>query len=463
MLTRSVRLTVLGLLLAALVATVHAAELDWTVELLPADADWLLAIPNCVNDHEEICGVYVEEGGWYFAQKGILWRGGGYEDLATTVGLPTGKVYSQANGISNRGIVVGSAYDLDGRTVSSPQTAVAWDLRAGTVHDLHPAAFGYAESAAIAVDDTGRIAGAARTFDPPNSVFEERAVVWERGSTWTARLLPFPTGSDFTVSAAFAVHESGLVAGWMQDDLFSLEPHATVWLPDGTIVDLHEDILALDEDMSWTRAFGVDQEGRVVGHALGLLTGRALPWTWTAEDGVQALDTGDSEQFIVSDAIQGYADLVVGADGDANAGGQVAAIWTEGDLTWLPLLDGLRNMWATSVSTKGVIVGHAIPTPNSWWWQGSRGFIATPTPDPERLLARLIGIVERADLPRGVQTALLAKLAAASGDGSGESVKPGPLGAFSNLVEAQYGQKIPTDLGDDLLADVEEIADLLTD
>ena len=460
---RSLAMVLMSLVLLALAATVRAADLEWSVEVLPAESGWLLAIPNGVNDREEVCGVYVEEGGWYFAQKGLVWRNGGYDDLASTVGLPAGKVYSQANAISNRGVVVGSAYDLDGRVTTAPQTAVAWDLRARTVRDLHPAALGYAESSAIAVDDTGRIVGAVRTFDPPNGIFDQRAIVWGPGAESTGRLLPFPAGSDFTVSAAFAVHESGLVVGWTQSDLFSSEPHATAWLPDGTILDLHEEILALDGDMSWTRAFGVDPNGRILGHALSFATGRGLPWTWTAEDGVQALDTGDGGPFIVTDGIQDYADLVVGADGDANAGEQRAAVWIDGMLTWMPLLDGMRNMWATGVNSKGVIVGQAILSPNAYWWQGSRGFIARPAPDAERLLARLIGIVERSGIEAGLRTALLAKLDAAARGGTGGIVMAGPLGAFSRLVHAQDGKKIPSTQVDELLADAAEIAGLLSD
>lgn len=450
-----------SLVVVALVAAAHAGDLEYDVELLPSESDWLLALPSGVNDQGEICGVYVDAGGWYFAQKGIVWRGGAYEDLASIAGMPAGRDYSQANAINNRGVVVGSAYGLSGTTTTAPQVAVAWDLRAGTHRVLHPPTFGYAESSAAAVDDTGRIVGAARTFDPANGVFEQRAVVWEPGAA--PRLLPFPSGSTYTVSAAFAVHDSGLMAGWTQPDLFSQEPHATVWLPDGRILDLHSAIVALDSRMTWTRAFGVDENGRVVGHAFGVSNSDGLAWAWTLDGGVVGLDSTGRAPFIVHDAIGDFADLVVGAAGDPNLGEQRAAVWNAGDRVDLPLLTGIRNMWTTGVNTKGVFVGQAILPPGAFWWQGCRGYVATPAPDPGRLLARLVGMVERADLPDGLRNALLAKLSAAARGTNDADVNAGPLGAFGNLVRAQRGKAIPADLADTWRSDAAEIESLLDD
>ena len=75
------------LVVATLAATARGAEPEWTIGLLPAESDWLLAIPNGVNDRGEVCGVYVDAGGWYYAQKGLIWRDGGYAVGALLAGV----------------------------------------------------------------------------------------------------------------------------------------------------------------------------------------------------------------------------------------------------------------------------------------------------------------------------------------------------------------------------------------
>jgi probable HAF family extracellular repeat protein len=153
--------------------------------------------------------------------------------------------------INNRGVVVGAlSNQVNGRV------AFVWE--AGHVQSL--GTFGYAESAAMDINDQGEVVGLAQTVDPgipsllggaPQPEIQQRAFRWFQG---TATLLGAPGGPN---TVAMAVNRHGQIAGSVQqgDGTFRAFLYA-----EGVMTNLGGAV-------RHSQAYDVNDRGEVVGYA----------------------------------------------------------------------------------------------------------------------------------------------------------------------------------------------------
>lgn len=182
---------------------------------------------------------------------GFLWQDGVIAPLPTLGGNN-----AQANGVNNRGQVVGYAENSTrDPTCIAPQVlqfeAVMWGPKRGEVQELPPLPDDL-DGAAIAINDKGQVAGCSGICGNASGFGCVHAVVWQNGS-------PIRIGDlGGTVNLAGGINERGQVVGG------SLLPdntvHSFLW-QNGVITDLGTlpgDVLVF--------AGGFNNKGQVVGH-----------------------------------------------------------------------------------------------------------------------------------------------------------------------------------------------------
>ncbi|WP_027713670.1 hypothetical protein [Desulfuromonas sp. TF] len=202
-----------------------------------------------INNEGQIVGEALTDSGLV----AVLWNAGG----ADPVSLGTlGGAFSAAYHISDNGLIVGEAELENGNT-----SAVVWMVDATGAITHGPIALGTAgddfiSSIAFGVDNFGRVSGESETADG-----EIHATLWTLDP---ATLVPSEiadlgvAGAD---SSAYAVNESGRIAGWDGRDGVSL---ASVWDTRNTsLVDL------ILEEGSFSQAYGLNEQNLTVGVSAG--------------------------------------------------------------------------------------------------------------------------------------------------------------------------------------------------
>ncbi len=164
--------------------------------------------------------------------RAFLWQEGTMTDLGTLGGTS-----SEAWGVSDTGIVVGSA-----QTPNDTWHAFAWED--GVITDL--GTLGGDQSCAMGVNSIGQIVGWSMKPGAPYDGNDLYPTPVRRAFLWTAALgmqeLSTLGGLN---SSAQGITEDGYVIGWSDtsagtagDPNQLVERHAVLWHPDGTIQDL---------------------------------------------------------------------------------------------------------------------------------------------------------------------------------------------------------------------------------
>jgi probable HAF family extracellular repeat protein len=179
----------------------------------------------------------------------VLWNAAG----ADPVSLGTlGGAFSAAYHVSDNGLIVGESEQADGST-----SAVVWMVDATGAITHGPIALGtagddFVSSIAFGVDNFGRVSGESETAGG-----EIHATLWTLDPATLAASEIADLGVAGADSSAYAVNESGRIAGWDGRDGVSL---ASVWDTRNTsLLDL-----ILEED-SFSQAYGLNEENLTVG------------------------------------------------------------------------------------------------------------------------------------------------------------------------------------------------------
>ena len=263
--------------------------------------------------------------------------------------LPPFTTTSSAHGINRRGQVVGEIAFTSG-TVH----AALWTPE-GVLTDLEPQIqLDAGRSTAFDITDDGTVIGAAHYEWPDRSV-SQIGIRWRDGKGELAVEL------DLGPARVYGMNNAGMVAG----DLGTY----------GFVHTLEDGLIALPTQIgpgydSLGPLVEVNELGQVA--AAGWTEGRRHAFTWTRRGGMRWLEHGDATE---SEALGVYGEHAVGRvwlDADP-----VAAIWDDGTMDALPLLDGATQGEARAVNLHGEVVGFDLaeftaPASTGWIWSNGQ-------------------------------------------------------------------------------------------
>lgn len=205
------------------------------------------------------------------------------------------------------------------------------------------------------INDHGQVVGESGGVDGDN----QAAFTWQEGGTIQA-LEPLPCG-DY--GRAFGVNDQGLIVG--SSDAISTV-RAVLWLPNGKI----QEIGTLEGDNS-SEAYAVNNHGQVVGFSAGPKGTRAF--IWTAEAGMRNLGGLAGSDYTEAMAINDTGQ-VVGRSGSAAAAH--AVVWTPGQgILDLGTFLGDRSSRALAINNVGQVAGssHGPRGTHAFFWSKSEG------------------------------------------------------------------------------------------
>jgi uncharacterized membrane protein len=358
-----------------LASSARADPVEWSIRLLAAETSWATTAATGINESGHVSGFHSDAG--YLNAHAVLWSGSGYVDIESAFGIPVGKDESLAHGLNDNGQIVGTTFASD---PSDFGIAILWDSGAGTFTDLSARVAAHDYGRAFSVNNHGSVVG--QVFDALGSGIPQLAYYWSADGA-SDRLLPSLAGLDSATAAA--INDAGLVAGSSFDSTTFLR-RATAWAPDGSVVDLHSLLVAMDSAVTSSAATGITADGTIVGSATAVDGGgtRRFAWTWTPSGGFTVLPGGGYTGLL---GPQGDGAFVVGGLGNPFAFALRAVAWVDGiGPLALPTIDGFGNSAALSVNTLGVIAGDSAYAGNLFPQQGGRSWIATPIPEPATLL-----------------------------------------------------------------------------
>jgi probable HAF family extracellular repeat protein len=335
----------------------------------------------------------------------------------------------RAYGVNESGLVVGIGYaNPEGSTFYG----FSWTQGGGFVR--LPGLVPGANSNAVAVNDAGQIVGISTTAQ-----FRPHAVVWNPGGSIVdlgdlGGMSSIPT----------AINENGQVVGWSGTPAWFT--HAFMWTAERGI----EDLGTLGGPAS--QAADVNADGLVVGSS-ALASGEQHAFAWTRDDGM--IDLGvpgeTSTAIAVNDAGQ-----ILGYTGQLGVDAR-AVIWDAADRT-PPQLTVPADIATDAASPSGAVVAFDVavtdetdPSPSiactpqsgatfpigtttvTCTATDASGNVATATftvhvRGAAEQLESLVGLVKASDAPGGLTNSLLVKL---------ETLDTHRLQAFVNEVEAQ--------------------------
>ena len=166
---------------------------------------------NDINDRSQIVGWMGTATGLYFYAEAFLWHNG----VTTPLGKPRGATNSNANAISNTGIICGHY------TIADPQGAGGYKPRAlawinGQMVDLGVLP-GYLNSRALDVNDSGTIVGNCN--NPPLLGNGVNAFLWRDGQMFALSDLLAPEFAQYQVWYARNINNSGQIAATLKPPL----------------------------------------------------------------------------------------------------------------------------------------------------------------------------------------------------------------------------------------------------
>jgi uncharacterized delta-60 repeat protein len=283
---------------------------------------------NAVNDSDTVVGqttTPTSDG------DAFVWtQGGGMVDIGTLPGDDT----SAANGINNSGEVVG--YSEDSASEGEPH-AFTW-TQGGGIQAL-PESSGIIASMAFGINASGTVVGQATTFDAMTSTTDQVAVYWPAGGSM--HILPTPMA--FPDAVANGINDAGQIVGSAFNNSIN-SSDAIVW-NNG----IATDIVGLPD--GYNEGLGINSAGQVVGTNFPLSEGPALGFLWTADDGVQDLNT-----LIPNAGIQ------IGAGDGISNSGFIAASGFNGNQDIAVLLTPAPPAAVVQTPTTITTIGHATET-----------------------------------------------------------------------------------------------------
>jgi probable HAF family extracellular repeat protein len=194
---------------------------------------------------------------------------------ATVLGIRTGSVLVTASITAS--ILASAGIDVAPATIiDAPGEAFVYTEADGM--QMIPPPSGATVMAAYAVNDSGRVAGSAYFGSSSNHAF-----IWSKGDGF--RDLGGMPGSSTVVTVALAINKNGQVAGWGRAT--DGNNHAFRWTAATGMTDL-----GLLPGATQSVALGINGRGEVVGYSLGADGER--PFRWTEELGMQDMSKGGS-------------------------------------------------------------------------------------------------------------------------------------------------------------------------
>jgi len=311
---------------------------------------------NGLNDRGEVVG-YCAPASEYFNETGFVWRNG---VMASTGKLPKG-LYSYANAINNAGTIVG-----DGDTGNyRPQS---WMSTPSGLVNIFPNNGGNTHT--VGINNAGGICGYY------TKSLSGQTASW-RGAIWTVdpkdprkvRMSDLPILSGITLGSAtalpFAFNQNGQAAGYAVNDVIG--QHACFWNNDAahSIVDLG--VLAGDGS---SLAYGMNDFGQVVGTSHPPFGSRPVVWNNDATHTASALSVLDGDNSGAATAINNLGQAIgvsyYSTPGTWDATPARVVVWRDGSVFLLQsLLDastgtGWTLTTATAINNLGHIIGNGV-------------------------------------------------------------------------------------------------------
>lgn len=199
-----------------------------------------------------------------------------------------------------------------------------------------------------------------------------------RSFTWTKRK-GFKDIGEFT---ATAINNCGDVAGVLNLSYPGLPVHTgnptnAVIIRDGQIIDLGK--LDSSSPTSWAYATDINDRGHVSGIAGDQATSTTIPFIWTPETGMRALDTPEFHSGAL--ALNNRDQIVGFKQADPFNGSQGGALWTPGQPVRLFGRLGGRTGSGSAINDSAEVVGNSdtsfllFPLRAGFFWSETDGLI----------------------------------------------------------------------------------------
>ena len=326
----------------------------------------------------------------------------------TDIGTLPGDIESDADGLNDKGEVVGqsiSTHTDDGQDVGH---GFVW--KAGQMYDLG-VTYGYHSSVAFRINNAGRIVGTVDNYGRPSTLRTiSRGCWWQSGAIHVLSLNPSAIGS-----LAFGINAHGTTVGMLNLPLFkgTLAAHAALWR-DGRLTDL-----GILPGFPSASASGINGLGDVVCNSERFetvesqvrLLSRAYLWHNGQKTNIGVLPGCNSSRV---NAINSNGEIIGQCSAETFAHAispQQGFVWQNHHMTELKGLEGSVSSSPFGINDQGDIVGIGdSPPPGS----GTEAQIATDFPTPDLSNADLNAPKTRAvlwragrayDLSRFLQTA----------------------------------------------------------
>jgi probable HAF family extracellular repeat protein len=209
--------------------------------------------------HEYSAGVAVNDSNYIvisnvdiIGANSLLWKSGSaYKDI----GHIAAGMWTEAMDINNQNVIVGVEQNMGGNN----QLAFRWTPEGG----IRPLAnlFGLPNSSAEGINDRGEIVGYAHADDTSNSIATRYAVAWS--ATGQIRMLRELIPSQN--SLAEDINKQGVIVGSI---IAGSRWFAVLWTQDGAIYDLNSLLIDLPNGITLTKAHAINDMGLIVGAAV---------------------------------------------------------------------------------------------------------------------------------------------------------------------------------------------------
>lgn len=288
--------------------------------------------------------------------------------------MPPGPHMSSAEGLNNRGAIVGYMYQYDASGNVTNQSAVMWNQFGNLVRLARSPDATTSTTAtprALDINDNGLVVG-RDDVDHPTLAFNtyRQAVYWDQN----LGIHPLET-LDTEHSAAVAVNNAGTIVGQSRAQIGGrLAFQAVYW-------DQHRNIHQLENLPGGQAASALDiaENGVIVGHAENAdRVNRPVYWDTGGNIHELAALTPTADSVVDAINSQGY---MTGRSTNADGAWQAVYWDPDGGLHPLDHLDGHHRSWAHDINDNGVIVGHSLDALSSTDRLPTTGF-TTQAPDP---------------------------------------------------------------------------------